>query len=132
MQKTLSTTSSAPAALATAASAAISETSVSGFDGVSRNSILVLGRSARRHSSTRVGETKEVSTPNRARMVPNSCTVAPNTALEQTIWSPLFSSAMAVARIADMPEAVAMQDSAPSSAARRSWNIATVGLVKRE
>ena len=31
-----------------------------------------------------------------------------------------------------MPEAVATQDSAPSSAASRSWNSVTVGLVKRE
>ena len=65
-------------------------------------------------------------------MVPKSCTVAPNTAFEHTMWSPAFSSAIAVARIAAMPEAVATQLSAPSSAARRSWNIDTVGLVKRE
>src|ERR1700742_5079047 len=31
-----------------------------------------------------------------------------------------------------MPDAVAMQASPPSSAARRFWNIVTVGLVKRE
>ncbi len=37
-----------------------------------------------------------------------------------------------MARIADIPEAVATQASAPSSAARRSCNIDTVGLVKRE
>ena len=34
--------------------------------------------------------------------------------------------------IADMPLAVATQSSAPSSAARRSSNMVTVGLVKRE
>ena len=34
--------------------------------------------------------------------------------------------------IAAMPEAVAMHASPPSSAARRFWNIVTVGFVKRE
>ena len=57
VQKTLSTASSAPAFFATAASVGMSETSVSGFDGVSRKRSRVLGRSAWRHSSTRVGET---------------------------------------------------------------------------
>ena len=32
--------------------------------------------------------------PKRVRMLPNSCTVAPNTLREATMWSPLFSSAM--------------------------------------
>ncbi len=35
-------------------------------------------------------------------------------------------------KIADMPEAVATQNSAPSRAAKRSSNMLTVGLVKRE
>ncbi len=39
---------------------------------------------------------------------------------------------MVQARIADMPEAVATHASPPSSAARRSWNAVTVGLLKRE
>ena len=38
---------------------------------------------------------------------------------------------MAVHRIAAMPEAAAMQASAPSRLASRSWNMLTVGLVKR-
>src|SRR5882762_10198681 len=62
----------------------------------------------------------------------NSCTVAPNTAFEHTTWSPLLRWTMAVVRIADMPEAVATQLCAPSRAANRSWNMDTVGLVKRE
>ena len=41
---------------------------------------------------------------------------------EATMWSPALSSPITVARIADMPEAVATQLSAPSSAASRSWN----------
>ena len=39
---------------------------------------------------------------------------------------------IAAVRIADIPDAVATQASAPSSAASRSWNMATVGLVNRE
>ena len=112
--------------------AAMSERAVSGLEGVSRNSSFVFGRTAAFHAATSVAGTNVVSTPKRARMVPNSVTVEPNTALEHTTWSPAFSSAIAVIRIADMPEAVARQLSAPSSAASRSWNIVTVGLVKRE
>ena len=67
--------------------------------------------------------------PKRARIVLKSWIVAPNTAFEHTTWSPLFRCTIAVARIAAMPEAVPTQLSAPSSAARRSWNIETVGLV---
>ena len=38
---------------------------------------------------------------------------------------------MHIMRMADMPDAVEMQASAPSSAARRSSNMLTVGLEKR-
>ena len=58
--------------------------------------------------------------PNLPRYWLNSAMVLPNTPLAETMWSPLFSSAMQVARIAAMPEPVAMQDSPPSSAANRS------------
>ena len=57
--------------------------------------------------------------------------VEPNTLREQITWSPAFSTAMPVSRIALMPLAVAMQASAPSSAASRRSNIITVGLPKR-
>ncbi len=53
-------------------------------------------------------------------------------AFEDTTWSPALSSTIAVARIADMPEAVATQRSPPSMAARRCSKVRTVGLVKRE
>ncbi len=99
----------------------MSEISVRGFDGVSRKNNFVLLLTALRHSSTLVGETNVVSTPKRDRMPPNSWIVAPNTAFEHTTWSPAFRCTIAVARIADMPEAVATQASA-----------ATGGLVTRE
>ncbi len=67
--------------------------------------------------------------PKRPSSVLNSWIVAPNTALEHTTWSPALRCTIAVARIAAMPEPVATQLSARSSAARRSWNMPTVGLV---
>ena len=79
-----------------------------------------------------VPDTNVVLMPKRCRMVPNNCIVAPNTPAEQTTWSPDLSSPIAVDRIAAMPDAVATQHSAPSSAARRCSNTVTVGLVKRE
>ncbi len=132
MQKQLSTASNAAHCFATAAIAAMSEISVSGLDGVSRKNNLVSGRTAACHSATLVAETKVVSMPNFFRMPPNRFTVAPNSERDATIWSPAFSTPMQHARIADMPDAVAMHCSAPSIAARRSSNIVTVGLVKRE
>jgi hypothetical protein len=110
----------------------MSATSVSGLDGVSRKNMRVLGRTALDQASIAWPLTNVVSMPKRASTPPNSCTVEPKTALEQTTWSPCFSNAIAVARIADMPEAVATQASAPSSAASRVCSIDTVGLLKRE
>ena len=69
--------------------------------------------------------------PKRGRMLPNSCSVAPKMLREATMWSPAFSSAMTVDRMADMPLAVAMQPGAPSSAANRVCSIDTVGFEKR-
>ena len=69
--------------------------------------------------------------PKRLRMLLNNCTVDPNTLAEQTTWSPARKVAMQHDRIALMPLAVAMQASAPSSAARRSWKAVTVGLENR-
>ena len=132
VQKQLSTASSAPELLAIPASAAMSAISVSGFDGVSTNSSRVDGRTARRHASVSAPSTNVVSTPNLGRTVVKSCTVAPKMLDDETMWSPPFISPMTHDRIAAMPEAVATQASAPSSAASRSWNAATVGLLKRE
>ena len=70
--------------------------------------------------------------PKRASTVEKSCTVAPKTLAAHTTWSPVFSVARQVAMIAAMPDAVAMQSSAPSSDASRCSNMRTVGFVKRE
>ncbi len=131
-QKQLSTASQAPPFFAIADKAAMSHTSVSGLVGDSANSSRVFGLIARCHSATSVCETKVVSTPNFANSRPNSMMVEPNTLREQTTWSPAFKRPMPSSRMALMPLEVAMQASAPSSAARRRSNIITVGLVKRE
>ncbi|MDT4780220.1 hypothetical protein FQZ97_124410 [compost metagenome] len=131
-QKQLSTTSSAFALCAMSATAAMSATSVSGFEGVSRKNSFVFGRTAARHAFRSLGSTKVVSTPNFEKILPNSVMVEPKIARELTRWSPACIDDSTTDRIALMPEAVAMQACAPSSAARRDWNIDTVGLVKRE
>ena len=51
--------------------------------------------------------------------------------MDATILSPAFTRHATEENIADMPVPVAKQASAPSSAARRSSNIATVGFEKR-
>ncbi len=131
-QKQLSTTSSAPALWAMSATAAMSATSVSGFEGVSRKNSLVFGLTAARQAARSVPSTKVVSTPNLAKMLENSVMVEPKMARELTRWSPACIDDITIDMIALIPDAVAMHASAPSSAARRLWNIATVGLVKRE
>ena len=52
-------------------------------------------------------------------------------AAEATTRSPALTMQATEANIADMPEPVATQSSAPSSSANRFSNIATVGLPKR-
>ena len=56
-QKQLSTTNSAPALCAISATAAISDTSVSGFDGVSRKNSFVFGFTAARQAARSVPST---------------------------------------------------------------------------
>ena len=109
----------------------MSQTSVSGFVGVSANSSRVFGRIAAFHSATSVCETKVDSTPKRPKSPCSSLMVAPNTLREHTTWSPDFSSASISSRIAPMPLLVPMQASVPSSAARRRSMIVTFGFEKR-
>ena len=56
----------------------------------------------------------------------------PNSTFDDTMWSPAFSGPISAAATAAIPVAVARAASAPSSAAMRSSNMATVGLPKRE
>ena len=84
VQKQLSTTNSAPWAWASSASADISATSHSGFDGVSINSMRVFPVTASRQPSMSVSPTKVVLTPKRARYFWKSTLVVPKTPREQT------------------------------------------------
>ena len=108
---------------------AISQT---GFDGVSAKRSFVRGRSAARHASRSVGSTQVVSIPKRPRIWLKSGTTVPKTPRAAIRWSPAESRPIAIVATAAMPVEVATQASAPSRAASRDWNIATVGLVKRE
>ena len=134
VQKQLSTASSAPARFATAASAAMSATSVSGLDGVSRKNSLVFGPQRRSPCRRARAATRRWF---RRRSAPGCCrTAAPSRrrrALEQTTWSPAFSK---------------RHHASPGSpTCRRRWprrlprlrappaapaTCVTVGLVKRE
>jgi hypothetical protein len=109
----------------------MSNTSVSGFDGVSMKTSLVFGRSGALKAAGSLEATKLVSMPNFGRMPPNSCWVAPKMPCGGDDVLPRLHQAITVDRIAAMPLAVAMQASAPSSAARRSCSMLTVGLEKR-
>ena len=126
--KQLSTHSKAPALWAMSAKARMSQTSVSGLVGVSANSSLVLGRMAACQAATSVCDTKLDSTPNLARSEPMSLMVEPNMDCEHNTWSPALSKPRHIIKIDDMPEAVPMQASAPSSAAKRCSKLETVGL----
>ena len=80
-------------------------------------------------ATSRAPTTNVVSMPKRGSQLLNSCTVAPNKLRDATMWSPACIKPITLPRMADMPEAVATQHSAPSSAARRSCSAFTVGLV---
>ena len=87
----LSTASSAPASRAICASAAMSATSQTGFDGVSTKRRRVSRRTARFHASRSASSTHVVAMPRRARIWSKSGTTVPNTPRAATMWSPLFS-----------------------------------------
>ena len=126
--KQLSSASRAPALWAISASAWMSHTSVRGLVGVSANSSRVLLRIAACQAAVSVCDTKVDSTPKRARSVPMSRMVEPNIEREHTMWSPALSRARHIIKMADMPEAVPMAASVPSSAASRCSKLLTVGL----
>ena len=110
----------------------MSASSVNGFDGVSTNSRRVLSRQAAAQAALSAGSTNVVWMPKRDSTLANRLMVEPNSVRAVTTWSPADSRAMTVARIADMPEAVATPHSAPSIAARRCSKARTVGFVNRE
>lgn len=106
---------------------AMSMTSSTGFDTLSKNTARVPGVTAASHSASFVPSTSATSTPKRARMSstyrhdPNSCRAA-------TTRSPGLTSAISAPFTAAMPEAVAKASSVPSSDAIRSSNMRLVGL----
>ena len=73
-----------------------------------------------------------VSIPKRERMLLNSWIVAPNTALEQTTWSPLLRCVITVVRMADMPEAVATQVSSIQMGRYLTAGMAVFSIVSSE
>jgi hypothetical protein len=130
--KTLSTMTLAPTACAISLTARMSVISSTGLDGVSISTALVLGRIAASQALGSVASTKVVSTPKRGSHSEISQRHEPNRARPATTWSPARTRPIRAAWIEAMPVAWARQTSAPSSSARRSSNIFTVGLLNRE
>ena len=110
----------------------MSATSPSGLVGLSAKSIFVSGRIASDQARMSATSTNVVLMPNGGSTFANSDMVVPNRPSAATTWSPPRSSAIAVMKIAAMPDAVAMQLRPPSRAARRPSNARTVGFVNRE
>ena len=75
--------------------------------------------------------TSSTSTPQAGKNSVSTTWQELNIAAEATTRSPALTMQATEANMADMPEPVATQSSAPSSSANRFSNIATVGLPKR-
>ena len=113
MAKTLSITTSAPAACAISATAGISTRSSIGLDGDSKKTSLAGVASAARHWSKSVPSTNSVVTPQRGRMSFRIAYQAPNSARLASTRSTLSSWQASAAKTPTMPVPVARQVTAP-------------------
>ena len=102
-----------------------------GLVGLSRKKVFVLGRTAARHCARSSPSTRVEATPNRGKSSSTTQRHDPNSAFAATTWSPARTCPISAAVTAAMPLAVARAASAPSKAAMRASNIATVGLENR-
>jgi hypothetical protein len=99
------------------ANRAMSTTFSVGFVGVSRYSNVVCARCTDASMAAKSDvSTRSTSTPNRGRYFRNSSDVPPYESFIETTRSPGFNSAKSVLEIAAMPEAKAIESSAPSNA----------------
>src|SRR5688572_7858175 len=103
---TLSTITVAPAFLAMSHTAAISITSSIGLDGVSRNTHFVSRVMASLHAVRSLPSTRVVFIPNRGRMLVTIWKHDPNSARDETRWSPALTWQAIAPNTAAMPLAV--------------------------
>ncbi len=98
-----------------------------GLVGLSRKKLLVFARTAWRHWSRSSPSTSVEATPKRGSSSSITQRQDPNRAFAATTWSPARNCPTMAAVTAAMPLAVARAASAPSNAAMRCSNMATVG-----
>ena len=103
-----------------------------GLLGVSRETTLVGVLSAFAHALGSLPLTNSIVTPHLGKISVSTTWQELNIEADATTRSPALTRHAMDANIADIPVPVATQNSAPSSAASLSSNIATVGLPKRE
>ena len=129
----LSTTTSTPASLPSSVSAAMSEIFISGFDGVSTQSTLVVPSStAARTASRSLVSTVVWRMPQPPKTLRMSRCVPPYTSLPITTWSPGASTVRSSASSAARPDANERPRMPPSSAASWVSSAVRVGLPPRE
>jgi hypothetical protein len=109
----------------------MSITSSVGLAGLSRKNAFVSSRTASRQAERSGPSTRVERTPKRGSHSSITQRQEPNRALAATTWSPALSWPIRAAVTAAMPVAVARAACAPSTAAIRASNMATVGLEKR-
>jgi hypothetical protein len=130
--KVLSTISGRSFSCAIDATVSMSSTLPAGLPIVSPKKAFVFGRTACRHASGSSGSTQVSST----LILRNRClswlTVPPYSAVDETTWSPGWSSVKSAAACAAIPLEKATAPAPPSRLATRSSNTATVGFMMRE
>ena len=105
--------------------------SKSGLLGVSIKTTFVGLLSAFAHAAGSFPFTNSKVTPHLGRNSVITTWQELNIEADATTWSPALTMQAMDANMADIPEPVATQNSAPSIAAKRFSNIATVGLWNR-
>ena len=85
--------------------------------------------SAASQSAASVPSTYVVVTPHRGNTLVNSWCVEPNRARDATMWSPLRTRAAIAVNPADIPEAVTIPSSAPSSWHSLATSSSVLGLA---
>ena len=99
-----------------------------GFDMLSKNTALVPGCTAAFHCARSAPSTNVTFTPNRVSTSSSTYRHDPNSARDDTTWSPARNIEVSAPLTAAMPLAVAKASSVPSRPAMRSSNIRVVGL----
>ena len=133
MANVLSTTTSAPAAWASSAIAAMSAMASSGLVGVSiQTAVVSPGRMARSTAARSLIGAGSATTPQRRCTLSSSRNVPPYASWGSTTWLPGSQIERSRVSSAANPLANAKPCPPPSSAAMHSWSAVRVGFADRE